>query len=388
MKICMLLPSKFPPDIRVEKEAKSLIKAGHEVHLICEGGNDSSLEDNVNRIKVHRIQDGFWQKHRIIGRYLWWFFPIDLMFLKRLKEIVVKYKINAIHVHDLPLAFTAVIGRGRDIPIILDLHENWPEMLRAFGYDNLIVSISKIWERMCCNACDHLVVIIDAFKKHLVKNIGLPADKITVVMNTVDLEDLENTELDKEILEQNTNKFNIVYTGGFIRDRGLDVPIKAMKTIVKKIPNAHLILIGARKDTKELEKLCHKLGLSKHVTIVHWVDFDIVRTYISLANVCLDITTASPILFPASNKKFIYMAMGKPVVVSDCGTLGGFVRAMKCGLVFPIGDHERLSDAIIKLNDDRELSKQLGEKGRKAVKDRYNWTIDGERLCSIYNRLR
>ena len=33
----MLLETTFPPDIRVENEAASLLKAGHEVHLLCRG---------------------------------------------------------------------------------------------------------------------------------------------------------------------------------------------------------------------------------------------------------------------------------------------------------------------------------------------------------------
>ena len=35
MKILMVLENQFPDDERVEKEALSLIKAGHEVHLLC-----------------------------------------------------------------------------------------------------------------------------------------------------------------------------------------------------------------------------------------------------------------------------------------------------------------------------------------------------------------
>ena len=35
MRILMVLENQFPDDERVEKEALSLIKAGHEVHLLC-----------------------------------------------------------------------------------------------------------------------------------------------------------------------------------------------------------------------------------------------------------------------------------------------------------------------------------------------------------------
>ena len=47
MKILMVLENQFPDDERVEKEALSLIKAGHEVHLLC-----ATLKKNVSGMKI------------------------------------------------------------------------------------------------------------------------------------------------------------------------------------------------------------------------------------------------------------------------------------------------------------------------------------------------
>ena len=55
MKILMVLENQFPDDERVEKEALSLIKAGHEVHLLCATLKKERVGDeNYKGIRLHR----------------------------------------------------------------------------------------------------------------------------------------------------------------------------------------------------------------------------------------------------------------------------------------------------------------------------------------------
>lgn len=56
MKIGMLLDKTFPPDIRVEKEARALIKAGHQIHLLAIQKRGQPLEETVENLQVHRYR--------------------------------------------------------------------------------------------------------------------------------------------------------------------------------------------------------------------------------------------------------------------------------------------------------------------------------------------
>ena len=56
MRIGMILENDFPPDIRVEKEARSLIEAGHKVYLLCMQKKTGPSEEVVDNIFVRRIQ--------------------------------------------------------------------------------------------------------------------------------------------------------------------------------------------------------------------------------------------------------------------------------------------------------------------------------------------
>ena len=55
MRIGMILDAVFPPDPRVENEAVSLIKAGHEVFLFCLHYGQQNPSEVINGIQVKRF---------------------------------------------------------------------------------------------------------------------------------------------------------------------------------------------------------------------------------------------------------------------------------------------------------------------------------------------
>ena len=81
------------------------------------------------------------------------------------------------------------------------------------------------------------------------------------------------------------------------------------------------------------------------------------------------------------------MAMGKPVVVSSAKPLERIVRETGAGLVYPSGDIEALAEAVIRIYQDGELATRFGDAGKKAVKEKYNWEAEGEKLVSLYQDL-
>ncbi|MHA1428518.1 MAG: hypothetical protein ACTSQI_21245, partial [Candidatus Helarchaeota archaeon] len=54
MNIGMVLNTRFPPDIRVEKEARSLIAAGYKVHLLTPPLGNRPKQEEIDGIIVQR----------------------------------------------------------------------------------------------------------------------------------------------------------------------------------------------------------------------------------------------------------------------------------------------------------------------------------------------
>jgi len=86
-------------------------------------------------------------------------------------------------------------------------------------------------------------------------------------------------------------------------------------------------------------------------------------------------------------KLFEYMSAGIPAIASNFPSWEKVVVEGDCGLsVYPESPTE-IAAASNRLADDRELSRRLGDNGQRLVRDRYNWTSEGQRLVSIYDEL-
>ena len=86
-------------------------------------------------------------------------------------------------------------------------------------------------------------------------------------------------------------------------------------------------------------------------------------------------------------KLFEYMAMGMPVVVSDFELYRRVVEESQCGFCVDPTSPEQIADAIERLIRDPEQSKQMGERGREAVRTRYNWNHEMQRLLGFYEQV-
>ena len=402
LRILMLLDKFFPPDIRVEKEARTLLKAGHEVFLLVLGKEDTPNEELVESIRVIRKK-----LPQSLPRRVWNYLFFQASFVhpfwkKALVDTVKQYKIEVIHVHDLPMVKTSTsVAKKFNITIIADLHENFPEGMKAWRkvkvcWNTKIFNlISPIWrwkrvERTVLQHVDRIITVVDEAREHYINDCGVSPKKITVVMNVEDLEEFGNLEIDEPLVTKYKNDFAISYIGGFGPHRGIDTAIKAMPKVLEEIPDAKLLLVGKGSEEyeKEMRELCRDLKVKNNVVFTGWVDFRLVPSYIALSDVCLVPHHASGHTNTTiPHKLFQYMAMRKPVIVTDCKPLKRIVEECECGLVAPSGDYDNIAEAVIKLYNDRELATKLGENGRNAVEGKYNWENEAKKLCELYERL-
>jgi glycosyltransferase involved in cell wall biosynthesis len=168
----------------------------------------------------------------------------------------------------------------------------------------------------------------------------------------------------------------------------MEAAIDALPRILEKIPNARLLLVGDGYARKDWERQVDALGLTDRVTFTGYQRFESLPTYIQCSDVCLipHVSNAN-IENTMPNKIFQFMIMSKPVVVSSTRPMMRVVNDAQCGLVFEDRNAESLAEAVIKLQDD-SLRRRLGENGRRAVEDRYNWRQTVQPLLAFYRSIR
>jgi len=394
MRIAMFLDTDFPPDSRVENEAVSLIKEGHQVFLFSLSYNNFTLEEDVNGIKVHRYKVG-----KLIYKLsaLAYSIPLFSMLVKnKIDHFIEKIKPDVLHVHDMPLAETVFyVNRVYDLPVTLDLHEDRPEIMKFYPHlkkfpGNFLISTKK-WARSQIELmlkADKIILVTEDAKQKYVGLYPELGSKIIVVPNTVHPKIFYQYPIDQTIVERFSSCPMILYVGDTGLRRGTDTAIKAMPYVLKKIPNAKLVLVGKNSEDLVLHKLVEELGLFTNVVFEGWKNVALFPSYIKASTVCISPLKRNPHHDTTyANKIFQYMAMGKPQVVSDCKAQKYVIEKENCGLVHEADNPIDLANKIIELILDSKKTTQLGINGKEAVNRTWNWDQTSDSLLKLYGTI-
>ncbi|MFB3909901.1 MAG: glycosyltransferase family 4 protein [Candidatus Eisenbacteria bacterium] len=394
LRIGMLLDRTFPPDPRVANEARSLVAAGHEVHVLCLRHDDRQPEEETwQGIHLRRLAIPRWFYRKASAVSL--DFPAYRWYLRApLARFLANRRIEALHTHDLPMVAEGLrAARRRRIPLVADLHENWPAALRTYGYaqrlpGRVLISPSR-WERherKILPRADRVIVVIEEARERLLR-LGIDPERIVVVRNTVEVDEFRGFGLDEEIVGRFRGRFVLSYLGGFERHRGIETAIAAMPAILEKIPGTVLLLVGTGSTEPSLRAQAARLSLGDRVVFEGWRSFRSFPSYIAASSVCLiphvknDHTDTT-----IPHKLFHYMLLERPVLATDCRPIARILSETGCGVTVPSGDAEAMARAAISLADP-STRERMGAAGRRAVLDRYNWERDAATLRATYEGL-
>ena len=119
MRICKIWDSEYPWDVRVEKVARSLTDAGHEVHLVARNRDRRRERESLAEAEIHRLKP--W---RIVGKRLDTATMFPAFFNPRWISAVMRTarsnQAQMLLVRDLPLAPTAIwAARRLHVPVVL-----------------------------------------------------------------------------------------------------------------------------------------------------------------------------------------------------------------------------------------------------------------------------
>ncbi len=400
-KALMILNAPFPSDIRVSKEAGSLISNGMTVHLLCLRRTEEADREIVQGIHVHRIKAGtnnfqlaFWDVVMSVSF-------IHPRFKKAMVTILEQEKISVVHVHDLPLAGTALSLKNKmNLVVIVDFHENYPEAIRTwFQWKTNLVSRLKNylflnpnrWARFeaeTIRRADRIIAVVEEMKARLILEHRADPEKIVVVTNTEE-KSFAQQSLNPAVYASLPGKFTVTYSGGIGPHRGVDVAIQAMQFLTD-VPGIQLAIVGSagRSVMKRLQRLINALGLRQ----VHFLGYQPFHSFYSFMHYA-DVN----IIPHQSNghtdntvphKLFQGMMAGKPLLVSSSAPLKRLVEKYDSGLVFRAGDASDCANKIRTLYQDATLRGRLGANGRKAtLEGSLTWETTQKELISVYENL-
>ncbi|GAB4367963.1 MAG: hypothetical protein Kow0042_08920 [Calditrichia bacterium] len=393
MRIGMIVENEFVPDMRVEREALALKQAGNEVEILAFSYGILPLQEEYKGLKIirFRVSKFFFNKLAPLALTV----PFYFWKWKRPLKHFVSKRFDVIHLHDIPLIKPVLKLKNQfNFKLIVDLHENRPEIMKLYSHiyslpGRLLISIKK-WEeyqKKYLPHADGIIVVTERAKEQLLKDITYPVKNVVSVTNTLDISSFQHIPKNVEIVEKFSQTWNIVYVGVTGKRRGLETVLKAMAHLKNTYPNIRFIIVGASRDDQELKKLSQILQISDKVFWAGWVKNDEINSYIQASQVGISPLVRNPHHDTTMANKIVqYLALGKPILVSDCPAQVDIVKKYRCGFIFQDGAAEELCEKIIELYKDKKLYDQLSRNALMASKA-LDWQNEQKKLISSYQNL-
>lgn len=182
--------------------------------------------------------------------------------------------------------------------------------------------------------------------------------------------------------KDNSDKVVFSYFGAITDTKGIFDVVEAIgrnKDIFKD--KIHLY-IGGKGQTERLEKLIGEYGISDLVTYLGWLDAE--KKHNLLTETDVYVQTSSFESFGISILEA--MDYGLPVITTGIGGIPDLVKDGKNGIIVPVGDKSRISEAMLRLADDSELRRNMGAESAKHAKNFYFPKIEKD-LKNLYESL-
>lgn len=404
MRILMLLDGSYPNDIRVRKEAELLAKH-HDIFVLCQTVDNSPKNETINGVHVVRK---FGYKSKIVKGVVDVFTSISFFnpFLSTLISNCIKeMNIEAVHVHDLPLAKTAYLAaKKHGIKTVLDLHENYPAALMTwftwrkspivrlknrlfFGYGRWLKYESQIIKKF-----DVIIAVVNEMKERLVRQHKIAEHKISVVPNAEKKSFADNFKKSTyRYFQDYHDRFIISYVGGFGPHRGLHTAINGMKWIIKKIPNALLVLVGpSNKDVRDyLQGLIISNDLGDFVEIRDSEPFSKVISIMSSSDVNIIPHISNEHTESAVPHKFYQILMSrKPLLVSSCAPMVRIIEENNIGTWFEAENPQSFAKKICEIEGNYSEALEKSERGYYlSFNGNLNWEFMSKELLTLYDNL-
>jgi glycosyltransferase involved in cell wall biosynthesis len=389
-------------------DAEEPLNVVHLIEALGPGGAERLLYTNLKHFERERVRSTVFT---VFPHATHWVEPIRQLGIEvlglncksardlpvaaaRLRSWLRGHPTDLIHTH---LWAANIIGRmaGRlaGVPVISSIHnpDHEPEVWADGADVNLKKrKLARSLDRWTARyGCQRLLAVSEYVRRSAHRHLSFPLERIDLLYNPIDVEALEapqgreRAELLREcgLEEKSLLLLNVARVSP---QKGLLFAIRALPSIIRQYPSAHLISVGATTDPQWLSQLqteAGSLGVADHV---HFLG--------ARRDVADFLRSCDLFIFPSLYEGLGIalleaMATACACVATKSGPIPEIVRHGIDGLLVAPADSESLAATVCELLADPVRRKSLGEAARASALARFQPQAAADRLTEIYGSI-
>ncbi|MFA6963918.1 MAG: glycosyltransferase family 4 protein [Patescibacteria group bacterium] len=365
--------------------SKNLVKLGHSVTIIT--SDIGELASFKKSLKLEGV------KIVVLPAY-----PLDepanQVVFPTLLSYLLEHDFDVLHVHGTLCQSSqvgAIAAKCKKKPYVFTPHYHpW----NVFDTEK-VKNIRKYFERMLTVPVirnSSATICVSDYEKALLKRKypEINIDRLRIIPNGIDINIVSESEPRRDVRKKfkipENKKYVLVFGSMTDLRKGLDRSIKAFDLIAKKIPDAHLLIIGAYTDTSpELKEMISSYGLEKRVTACGYISN--VREKVAFYR--MSQVLISPTIYEAFGIVLAEAMYSKvPVVATKCGGVPYVLQHGEHGyLVSGYNSIHGFAKYAIRLLSDEKLRLKLGEAGHKRAVEKFQWPEISKKIEKLYKSL-
>lgn len=302
--------------------------------------------------------------------------------ITRLSAVVRRFRPDVIHTQLFGAdIYGRIVGRCMGIPVVSTAQASVYDNPEAFHRS----AKRRLLDRWTARFGVRRMVAVSAFVgQSLVRDLGLPPQRIEVIPNSVDPEPFERVDAEavqhlRRQLEIPTEAPVIVTTGKLLPPKGHALGLAAIRLLRQRVPEVRWLVAGEGPCRLELEERVRQWGLQDHVRLLG-VRQDIPEL----------LALGRLFVFPSTSAEGLPMALleamaaGRACIGFDAGPVPEVIAHGQSGLVVEPRSPEALASAMQTLLADPERCQAMGQAGRARVYERFHADQAANRLAALY----
>ncbi len=314
---------------------------------------------------------------------------------RRIEEVIEREKPDIIQAHSPALNGLAALKAAKkfDLPVVYECRAFWEDAAVDHGTSRdqgLRYRLSRALETRVFRSADAVTTICEGLKSDIVQR-GIPAPKVTVIPNAVDVEHFQSRpSINRELADrlELRDKTVLGFIGSFYAYEGIPLLLESFRRLRPLYPELRLLLVGGGPQENLIRRQVSGFNLEDSVVMPGRVSHGEVQEFYTLVDIFVYPRLSmrlTDLVTPL--KPLEAMASGKLVVASDVGGHRELIAHGSTGTLFRADSAESLTSAIADLLDNRSNWHEFRCRGRAFVENERNWRNSIARYQAIYQQL-